>query len=97
MGAADAQHLCEVGLWELKSMNVDLGVSVAKPARWETISHPQHYPNTEDHGKVLKAVLGQWQVLLKRLRVKDFGFLGYTTQNSKDFGLTRPFLNVSAD
>lgn len=78
-------------------MNVDLGVSAAKPARWKTVGHLQRYPNAEDHGMVLKAVLGQWQVLLKRSGVKDFGFLVYKTQNSEDLGLMRPSLNVSAD
>lgn len=78
-------------------MNVDVGVSAAQPARWETFSHPQRYPNAEDHGTVLKAALGQWQVLLKRLGVEDFGFLVSKTQNSEDMGLMRLFLNVSAD
>lgn len=76
---------------------MDLGGSTAKPSRWETSSHLQRYPNAEGHGTVLKAALGQWQMILKRLRVKDFGFLFYKTQNSEDLELTRPFLNVSAD
>lgn len=68
---------------------MDLGVSIAKLAGWEAISHPQCHPNAD--GVVLRAALGQWQVLLKRSRVKDFSFLVYKTQNSEDLGLTDLF------
>lgn len=55
MGAADAQHLWKVGLG---NVTVGLGVSMAKLAGWEPISHPQCHPNAD--GVVLKAALGQW-------------------------------------
>lgn len=93
MGAADAQHLCEAGLGSARAQTWLEESPQQSQQRWETVSHP----NAEDHGVVLKAALGQRQVFPKRLRVTDFGFLVYKTQNSEDLGLMRPFLDASAD